>query len=72
MICSNNIIFLTLCLSCNRLQYESIPGEKGPVVRPIIQTAGSITRKVLESLFGLSRNTYTHASREALRSERSK
>ncbi|XP_020617087.1 collagen alpha-2(IX) chain-like [Orbicella faveolata] len=34
--------------------YESTPGEKGPVVRPIIQTAGSITRKVLdlESFFG--------------------
>lgn len=37
-----------LCLLRNLLQYESIPGEKGPVVRPIVQTAGFITRTVLD------------------------
>lgn len=51
MSCSNSYsLYYTCYVICDLiylLQYESIPGEKGPVVRPIVQTAGFITRQVL-------------------------
>lgn len=33
------------------LQYESIPGEKGPVIRPIVVTTAAIKMKVLNGRF---------------------